>query len=99
MELVKVCNKSEIREGTGKNFSVNGRMIAIFNVNGSFYAIDNTCTHQGGSLGDGHLEGSIVSCPRHGWDFDVITGISPTFGVNVDKYKLEIKGEDIFVDF
>ncbi len=98
MALVKACKKSDIKEGTGKIVLLEGKPIAIFNVNGKFCAIDNECAHQGGPLGEGYLEGFTVTCPWHGWDYDVSTGISPTFGANVKIYKTEVKDDDVFVD-
>jgi nitrite reductase/ring-hydroxylating ferredoxin subunit len=51
-----------------------GHEIALFKVNGEIYALDNSCPHQGGPLGEGTMDGSIVSCPWHGWEFNVTTG-------------------------
>ena len=50
------------------------RIIALFNVNGEFFALDGICPHQGGPLGKGRIEGCVVTCPWHGWQFDVTTG-------------------------
>jgi len=71
----------------------------LFNVDGIFYALDGVCPHQGGPLGDGDLAGCIVTCPWHGWQFDVTNGKSvqnPAAGV--DCYPAEVRGGDIFVD-
>jgi nitrite reductase (NADH) small subunit/3-phenylpropionate/trans-cinnamate dioxygenase ferredoxin subunit len=76
-EFVTVAKVSEIPPGTGRTVEVHGVWIALFNVNGTFYAIDNTCPHSGGPLGEGHLDGDIVECPWHGWKFNVRTGIRP----------------------
>ena len=54
-----------------------GRVIALFNVDGTFYALDGVCPHQGGPLGQGTLEGCIVTCPWHGWQFDVTQRPAP----------------------
>jgi nitrite reductase/ring-hydroxylating ferredoxin subunit len=78
---------------------VEGRAIALAHVDGRIYAINNTCLHRGGPLGEGLLEGKAVTCPWHGWQFDVTSGKSlqnPTVGV--DCYRVEVRGEDIFVD-
>lgn len=50
------------------------RVVALFNVNGNFFALDGICPHQGGPLGQGELSGCIATCPWHGWQFDVRTG-------------------------
>ena len=73
-EFVTVAKASEIPPGTGRTVEVHGVWIALFNVNGIFYALDNTCPHSGGPLGEGHLTGDIVECPWHGWQFNVRTG-------------------------
>jgi nitrite reductase/ring-hydroxylating ferredoxin subunit len=72
--FVKVVAKTELAEGQGRALEVQGKAIALFNVGGTFYAIDNTCKHRGGPLGDGDLEGNTVTCPWHGWQYDVTTG-------------------------
>jgi nitrite reductase (NADH) small subunit len=60
--------------GTGKVVQADGKLIALFNLNGTFYALDNRCTHVGGPLGQGRVEGGIVICPWHGSRFDITTG-------------------------
>lgn len=69
-----------------------GRIVALYNVDGEFHALDGVCAHQGGPLGKGVLTGCIVTCPWHGWQFDVCTGqhqtsqsvIQPGFKVRVE---------------
>ena len=74
-----------------------GRLLALFNVAGSFHALDNLCPHRGGPLGEGHLEEARVTCPWHGWQFDVHTGRSPLSpGACVHRVPLEIQGDEIF---
>lgn len=76
---VRVAGKSEIPVGKMKMVRLDGKEILIANVNGSYYAIGNRCTHAGGDLSQGSLQGNIVTCPKHGAKFDVTTGkvISP----------------------
>jgi len=76
-EFVTVAKVSDIPPGTGRTVEVHGVWIALFNVNGTFYAVDNTCPHSGGPLGEGYLDGDIVECPWHGWQFNVRTGVRP----------------------
>jgi len=71
-----VATADDIPVGQGKVYKVNGREIAIFNVDGSFYAVNNVCPHRGGPIGEGRLEQSIVTCPWHDWSFDVCSGKS-----------------------
>ncbi len=96
----KVATKSEIEEGKGKTIEIDGNEIAVFNVNGEFHAMDNTCTHRGGPLGEGHVEGDRVVCPWHGWRFDFKTGSPELFpNMKVKVYKVKVEGNDILVDF
>src|SRR5215831_4226704 len=71
---VKVARTNEVTPGQAKMVEVEGKKIALFNVDGSLYAIDDTCTHRGGPLSEGVLEGKQVTCPWHGATYDVTTG-------------------------
>ena len=75
--FITVSTVEDIPPGTGRTVEVHGILIALFNVDGTFYAIDNTCPHAGGPLGEGYLEGYIVECPWHRWRFNVQTGARP----------------------
>lgn len=98
-ELVKVAKKSEIPQDTGKYVEVKGQEIALFRVGDKVYAIFHICPHQGGPLAEGGLEGNVVTCPWHGWSFDVTTGAC-TFNPSVQQptFKVKEEGEDIFVE-
>lgn len=74
MAFVKVAETSEIQIGTMKMVKPGETEILIVNVDGTFYAIGNRCTHQGRDLSQGKLDGNVVTCPRHGSRFDVTTG-------------------------
>ena len=76
---VRVANRSEIGTGKMKKVLIDDREILIVNVEGIYYAVDNLCTHYGGNLSEGFLEGNVVTCPNHGSKFDVTTGkvVSP----------------------
>ena len=73
-ERIQVSHVSEIPPGTSREVVVRGRVVAIFNVDGEFHALDGVCPHAGGPLGEGALNGNIVTCPWHGWQFDVTSG-------------------------
>lgn len=93
-----IAKKSDIPTGAGKIIETDGKTIAIFNNNGEFYATDNTCPHQGGPLGDGICEENTVTCPWHGWQFNVATGenvFDP--GMKLATYPLNIEGENILI--
>lgn len=96
---MKVAKKIEIPADTGKCVEINGREVALFNISGKIYAINHVCPHQGGPLAEGGLEGKVVTCPWHGWQFDVTTG-ECTFnpGVKQETFKVKEEGEDIFVE-
>lgn len=84
MARIRVAAASEIASGQGRAVAVPGATVALFNVDGNYYAIDNACPHRGGPLGEGDLDGRIVRCPWHGWRWDVTTGASannPAVGV------------------
>lgn len=71
---IHVTSVADCPPGSASEWVVGDRIIALFNVDGSIYALDGICPHQGGPLGKGQLCGSIVTCPWHGWQFDVSTG-------------------------
>lgn len=99
MGFVLTAKKADIPAGTIREFQVQGKTVALANVGGQFHAIDGVCIHRGGPLADGPLEGNIVTCPWHGWEYNVTTGKvghSPTVGVNC--YAVEVRGEEVFVD-
>lgn len=99
MAFVRAARKVDVPEGKIYEFQVAGQTIAIANVAGKFCAINSVCIHEGGPLGEGELEGQLVTCPWHGWQYDVTTGKvtqNPTLGVEC--YKVEVRGEDVFVD-
>ena len=96
--VTKVVKKSDIPAGTGKVVEVGGKTLAVFNADGAFYAIDNTCKHRGGPLGEGTLSGTAVTCPWHGWEYDVTTGactMDPS--VKVQRYDVKVDGDDLVV--
>ena len=100
MPFLRTARKDEIPADSIREFQVEGATIAVANVDGKFFAINNTCLHRGGPLAEGELNGKVVTCPWHGWQYDVTSGkliMNPTVGVNC--YPVEIRGEDIFVEF
>lgn len=87
--------KHELPSVGGKTVTIDGKSIAVFKVDDSFYAIDNTCLHMGGPLGEGCLDGGVVTCPWHGWKFDVKTGAGGKPGMNVKSYPVKIEGDHV----
>jgi nitrite reductase (NADH) small subunit len=97
--LVKVADKTELAEGLGKVVKVDGRTIALFRVKDTYYATANNCLHRGGPLGEGNLAGDVVTCPWHGWKFDVRTGsftVIPT--LKVVTYKVTEQNGSLMVE-
>jgi nitrite reductase/ring-hydroxylating ferredoxin subunit len=77
---------------------VSGKAVALFNVGGTIYTIDNTCRHRGGPLGEGSLEGNVVTCPWHMWEYDVSTGeCTANRDIKVATYAVQIAGDEIKV--
>lgn len=99
MAWLRATRTDEVPPGSIREFQVNGHTIALANVDGQFHAIDNTCLHRGGPLGQGAMEGTTVTCPWHGWEYDVSSGkVKQNPAVGVACYKVEVRGNDIFVD-
>ncbi len=99
MSYVSAAKIKDVKEGEGKTVSVNGQEVALFNVEGKFHAIDNSCVHKGGPLGEGMLEGDVVTCPWHGWKYNVKTGVSPVkSSVSVKAFKTKVVGDEIQVE-
>jgi len=97
-DFVTVAKVGEIAEGTGTAFAVNGRMVAVFNDGGTFFAIDDFCPHMGASLAGGYLEEGIVTCPWHAWRFCVQDGKwcdNPK--VKVDNFEVRVHENEIQV--
>jgi len=98
-EFVKIARTDDLPVGKATMVEVNGKEIALFNVAGSFHAIDNTCSHVGGPLCEGEVEGIEVTCPWHGAVFDVTTGqvLGPPAAQGVNRYDVRVEGSDIEV--
>ena len=97
-QFVKVATKAEF-EGleTGKLIEAGGQKIAVFNLGGSFYAIEDTCPHRGGPLSEGSIAGDEVTCPWHGSRFNVKTGafLTPPARQGVKSFPVRVAGNDV----
>jgi 3-phenylpropionate/trans-cinnamate dioxygenase ferredoxin subunit len=91
---------SEIAVGTTRRVDVDGTPVLLCNVDGTLFAVEDICTHDGGELDGGELEGCRILCPRHGAAFDVTTGKALTLPaiVPLPVYVVRIEGDDVFVD-
>lgn len=97
-EFVTVARVADVAPGTAKAVVVGEREIALFNVDGTFYALDNTCPHQGGPLAEGWIEGRRVTCPWHAWTFELASG-SMTLGdfARVDTFEVRLEHDAVRV--
>ena len=98
--LIKIAEAKDVPPGQAAAFTVEGQKIALFNVEGTYYAIGDTCTHRGGPLSEGDVQGTKVTCPWHGADFDLKTGdaLGPPAQKGVPSYKVAVEGDDIKVE-
>jgi nitrite reductase/ring-hydroxylating ferredoxin subunit len=99
-EFVRAASTTEISPGEAKLVVVKGKEIALFNVNGEFYALDNLCPHEEGPLAEGEVEGYEVTCPWHGAKFDIRTGEvlqDPAYDA-ATRFNVRVAGEDIEVE-
>ena len=99
MAFVRAGKTKAVPPGTICELEVDGTMVAVANVDGKLSAFNNVCPHEGGPLGQGELEGKIVTCPWHGWQYDATTGkVAANPAVGVATFPAEVRGEDIWVD-
>jgi nitrite reductase (NADH) small subunit/3-phenylpropionate/trans-cinnamate dioxygenase ferredoxin subunit len=97
-EFVAVGHVSDFAPGAGKLVIVNGRHVAIFRLGDDFYALDNLCLHKAGPLCEGFIAGEIVTCPWHGWSYQIKTGVLVQDGrVGVDRHDVRVDGDQVAV--
>ena len=98
-EFIKALATTDLPAGKTTAVEVNGKKIAVFNIDGTFYAIDDTCTHRGGSLSEGEVDGTVVTCPLHGAEFDVTNGqvLGSPAPRGVTSYEVKVEGGDVMV--
>jgi nitrite reductase (NADH) small subunit len=96
--FVKMATLTELPAGAALEVEHEGRVYALYNIDGVVSAIDGICPHQGGPLVDGQVDGTTVTCPWHGWQFDIRTGSTP-LGPKIKQavYEVRIEGEDVLV--
>ncbi|MCZ6480183.1 MAG: Rieske (2Fe-2S) protein [Candidatus Methylomirabilales bacterium] len=99
-KFVKVATAGELTPGQAKKVEVDGKVIALFNLEGSYHAIDDTCPHRGGPLSTGPVEGQVVTCPWHGSKFDVRSGdvLTAPARTGVSSYRVRVSGSDVEVE-
>jgi len=96
--FVKVASASELAPGSSKKIEINGKEIALFNLDGNFHAMNDTCPHRGGPLSEGFVENGVLTCPWHGWQFQLASGECLTNpSVCQTKYAVKVAGDDILI--
>ena len=100
MPFVTATSIADLPPGSAKLVALNDRKIALFNVGGSFYALDDTCSHRGGPLSEGAVSGMEVTCPWHGARFDLASGnnLCPPARNGVTSYKVQLVGNEVQVE-
>ena len=97
-EWTHLMKAADCPPGTSLEVLAAGHVLAVFNVEGTFYALDGICPHQGGPLGKGQLNGCIVTCPWHGWQFNVATGQQQINDRIVHAtHPLRHEGDDVYI--
>jgi nitrite reductase/ring-hydroxylating ferredoxin subunit len=98
-DLVKVATLEEVPAGSAKSVEVKGSAIALYNVDGALYATTNTCPHRGGPLGEGELDSTRITCPWHGFQYEVTTGRCLTNpALSIPCYRVQVRGQDVLVE-
>jgi nitrite reductase/ring-hydroxylating ferredoxin subunit len=97
---IKVARKNDVPMGTGICVTANAKKIALFNIDGKFYAIDDECTHAGASLCEGQISGTTIVCPWHAAVFDLTNGqpLEPPAFDPVNSYKVILEGDDVYLE-
>jgi nitrite reductase/ring-hydroxylating ferredoxin subunit len=96
---IRLCSVDDCPPGGARELLAQDRIIALFNVNGEFHALDGICPHQGGPLGQGTLAGCLVTCPWHGWQFNVTTGQhQANRSLSQPRFPVRVEGGEVFVE-
>ena len=99
MAWVKACNSDQVPEGSALRISLNDQPVGIFNGGGTFYAGSSVCPHAKAWLDEGKVEGKIVTCPKHGWRWDLAQGKAvDNSGYLYQTYPLEKRGNELWID-
>jgi nitrite reductase/ring-hydroxylating ferredoxin subunit len=98
--IVRICAKTEVSPGSVKAFAVGANMLAVYNIDGTYYVTDDECTHAAASLADGMLEGDVIECCMHMGSFHVPTGevVDPPCEVPLRTYRVVLEADDVCAD-
>ena len=97
---VELCNTEEVAEGAALKVEAEGLVLAVFNVDGTFYVTDDTCTHGPGSLSEGYIEGEVVECNFHNGQFNIRTGevVLPPCMIPMKTYPATVDDGKVFIE-
>lgn len=96
--FVRAIAAGDLAPGACMEVAVAGRPVALYNVDGRFYALANSCLHRGGPLGQGMLDGQVVMCPWHAWTWDVTTGENTANGtLKMPRYEVQVEDGQVYV--
>ena len=99
VQRIKIAEAHEMGDGSSKIINVAGRSVAVFRIQNQYFAIANTCVHRGGPLGEGNVENYEVTCPWHGWRFNLVNGafsMIPT--LKVKTFQVKESEEGLFIE-
>lgn len=98
-DFVRVCNVDDIPDPGKDVFEIGDRFVMVAHLDGEWYALDDTCTHDGGPLGEGHFDGYCIVCPRHGAKFDLATGAAMSMPAvtATTKHDVKVEGGGVYV--
>lgn len=95
---ILACSTDDIGPGSATVVDVNGTDVAIFESEDAYFAVENTCPHQGGPLGEGKVEDNCVYCPWHGWQFDLESGEHVHGKETAETYDVTVENESIYLE-
>jgi len=99
MAFQQVCMLSDLQEGQGSEFLVGSQILAIFRIRSNVFAVDGFCAHQGGPIAKGKLQGSCITCPWHGWQYDITSGIHLLSNKRMLAcFATEVRADEVWVD-
>ena len=99
MARIQVAKIGDVPSGEGRVIDAGGRTLAVFNADGAYYVVDNSCPHRGGPLGEGELDGTVVLCPWHAWRWDVSTGANANNpAIRVACFPVTVERDVIFAE-
>lgn len=97
-DWIPIAGTDAISAGSGREFTIGDRIVAVYHVDGGYFAMDGICPHAGGPLAEGVLNGCVVTCPWHGWQFDVSTGQHCLSApIRQQTFPVKIEGGMIFI--